>query len=292
MTWYTDFEPIVRCDVSLAPLTWFRLGGPAKFFVEPRSVTELSEVLKRLNENNIPSYILGGGANLLVSDKGIDGAVISLTAPEFRQMSVSERIVKAGAGFDIQKLVRECARLGLGGLECLAGIPGTVGGEIRMNAGGAFGDIGSSVLQVTVMNSNGQSYTRGRDDLVFSYRKSNITSKIILDASFELTPGNPDRLVARVKEIWMYKRNSQPLAENSAGCIFKNANGTSAGALIDQAGLKGLAVGGAVVSDRHANFIVARQGSTAADVIALIDLVRQKVKENSNITLETEVVIW
>src|SRR5271170_281305 len=285
MTWYADFEPIVRLNVPLAPLTWFRLGGPARYFVQPRNVSELSEVLKRLHENNIPIYVLGGGANLLISDKGVDGAVISLTAPEFTKVQVDNQKVKAGAGADVQKLVRECARLGLGGLECLAGIPGSVGGEIRMNAGGAFGDIGSNVLEVTVMDAKGASYTRGRDDLVFSYRKSNITAKIILDATFELTPGNPDRLVARVKEIWMYKRNTQPLAENSAGCIFKNSNGTSAGALIDQAGLKGASVGEAVVSDRHANFIVARQGSTTADVITLIDLIRTKVREHSDVTL-------
>ncbi|HTV47315.1 MAG TPA: UDP-N-acetylmuramate dehydrogenase [Phycisphaerae bacterium] len=292
MTWYADFEPIVRLNVPLAPLTWFRLGGPAKYFIEPRDVAELSAILKRLHENNIPVYVLGGGANLLVNDQGVDGAVISLTNPEFRKIEVQGCKIKVGAGFDVQKLVRESARLGLGGLECLAGIPGSVGGEIRMNAGGAFGDIGSSVSEVTVMDSKGVCFTRRRDDLNFSYRRSNITAKLILDATFELTPGNPDRLVSRVKEIWMYKRNTQPLAENSAGCIFKNSNGTSAGALIDRASLKGASVGGASVSDRHANFIVARQGSTSADVISLIDLIRKKVKEHSGVTLETEVVIW
>lgn len=292
MNWYADFENIVRLNEPMAPKTWFRLGGPARYFIEPRSREELSTVVKRLAENNIPMYLLGGGANLLVRDQGVDGAVISLSHSAFSRVVIDDRMVRVGAGKDVLKLVLELAKTGLAGLECQAGIPGTVGGEIRMNAGGTFGDIGSTVAEVTVMDSFGQVFTRQRDDLVFSYRRSNINAKIILDALFELTPENPDRLAQRVKEIWMYKRNTQPLKDNSAGCIFRNPDGLSAGKLIDEAGLKGRVVGGAEISQHHANFIVARHGASSADVLALMELARKTVRDKTGIELESEVVIW
>ena len=292
MNWYADFENIVRLNEPMAPKTWFRLGGPARYFIEPRSRDELSTVVKRLAENNIPMYLLGGGANLLVRDQGVDGAVISLSHSAFSRVLINDRMVRVGAGKDVLKLVLELAKTGLAGLECQAGIPGTVGGEIRMNAGGTFGDIGSTVAEVTVMDSFGQVFTRQRDDLVFSYRRSNINAKIILDALFELTPENPDRLAQRVKEIWMYKRNTQPLKDNSAGCIFRNPDCLSAGKLIDEAGLKGSVVGGAEISQHHANFIVARHGASSADVLALMELARKTVRDKTGIELESEVVIW
>ena len=296
MSWYEEFGEQVRLNVPMAPLTWFGLGGPAKFYVTPRDVGQLQAIVARIRENEIPMYVLGSGANLLVNDAGVDGAVIGLNTPEFKKFSIGEgenkTTVTAAAGKDIQKLVLECTHAGLSGLECLAGIPGSVGGEIKMNAGGAFGDIGSSVHSVTVMDTNGQIYVREKEDLIFEYRKSNITAKFILSATFALAEDDPQRIMTKVKEIWMYKKNSQPLADKSAGCIFKNPRGLSAGALIDQAGLKGHVLGGAEVSMKHANFITAKKGSQASDVLGLIDLVKQRVKEKFDVTLETEVVIW
>ena len=292
MNWYAGFESAVTENVPLAPKTWFNVGGPARYFVQPEDVAQAAAILLRLRENDIPIYVLGSGANLLISDAGVNGAVIHLQHSAFKTIEFQGRNVATGAGTDVQRLIRECVHKGLSGLECLAGIPGTVGGEIRMNAGGAFGDIGSQVLDVTVMDINGQSYTRQRDDLVFEYRHSNITAKLILAATFELMPDDPNRIAEKVKEIWMFKRNSQPLAENNAGCIFKNSNGTSAGQLIDKTGLKGLRIGGAEVSQRHANFIVAKPGCKAADIQALIGQVRKRVQEKFGIILETEVVIW
>ncbi len=292
MNWYAGFETAVTENVPLAPKTWFNVGGPARYFVEPEDAAQAAAILLRLREKDIPIYVLGAGANLLVSDAGVNGAVIHLNRSAFKTMAFDGCQVSAGAGADVQRLIRECAHKGLSGLECLAGIPGTVGGEIRMNAGGAFGDIGSQVLDVTVMDINGQSYTRQRDDLVFEYRHSNITAKLILAATFELIPDDPNRIAEKVKEIWMFKRNSQPLSENNAGCIFKNVNGTSAGQLIDKTGLKGLCIGGAEVSQRHANFIVAKPGCKAADIQALITQVRRRVQEKFGIILETEVAIW
>lgn len=292
MSWYEEFGEQVRLNVPMAPLTWFGLGGPAKFYVTPSDVGQLQAIVARLRENEIPIFVLGSGANLLVHDAGVDGAVICLNSPEFKKFSINGTTVTAAAGKDVQKLVLECTHAGLSGLECLAGIPGSVGGEIKMNAGGAFGDIGSSVQSVTVMDTNGQVFVREKDDLVFEYRKSNIASKFILSATFGLSEDDPQRIMTKVKEIWMYKKNSQPLADKSAGCIFKNPRGLSAGALIDQAGLKGQTLGGAEVSMKHANFITAKKGSQASDVLGLIDLVKQRVKEKFDVQLETEVVIW
>lgn len=292
MSWYADLAECVRLDVPLAPLTWFGLGGAAKYFVTPRSVEELQMVARRLYENKIPIYVMGGGANLLIQDQGVDGAVVSLAHPSFKKVEIDKQTVSAGAGKDVQKLVLECTHAGLSGLECLAGIPGTVGGEVKMNAGGTFGDIGSAVQTVTVMDKNGQISVREKDDLVFEYRRSNITSKFILGATFGLMEDDPQRILGKVKEIWMYKKNSQPLAEKSAGCIFKNPRGLAAGALIDQAGLKGTAIGGAEISPKHGNFIVATKSASAADVLALIKLAKEKVAERFDVELETEVVIW
>jgi len=292
MNWFEEFGEQVRLDVPLAPFTWFGLGGPAKYFVTPRDTAQLQAILKRLGELDIPLYVMGSGANLLVHDEGVNGAVVCLNTPEFKRVSIAETKVTAGAGKDVQKLVLETTHAGLAGLECLAGIPGSVGGEIRMNAGGAFGDIGSAVESVKVMDTHGQIFTRDKDDLSFQYRKSNIAAKFVLEATFALSPDDPQRVMNKVKEIWMFKKNSQPLADKSAGCIFKNPPGKSAGQLIDQAGLKGTTLGGAEVSNKHANFITAKKESKAADVLGLIDLVKQRVREKFDVKLETEVVIW
>ncbi|HEY4329312.1 MAG TPA: UDP-N-acetylmuramate dehydrogenase [Phycisphaerae bacterium] len=300
MGWYEEFGDQVRLDVPLAPFTWFGLGGPAKYLVQPRDVAQLQAVVARLRENDIPMYVLGSGANLLVHDEGVNGAVITMNGPggsaEFKKVDVQKRegrgLVTVGAGKDVQKLVLEVTHGGLSGLECLAGIPGSVGGEIKMNAGGAFGDIGSAVHSVTVMDTHGKIFVRDKDDLVFEYRKSNITAKFILEATFALAEDDPQRIMTKVKEIWMFKKNSQPLADKSAGCVFKNPRGLSAGALIDQAGMKGTTIGGAEVSTKHANFITAKKGAKAAEVLELINTIKERVKDKFDVKLETEVVIW
>jgi UDP-N-acetylmuramate dehydrogenase len=296
MNWYEEYGEQVRLDVPLGPQTWFGVGGPAKYMVTPRDVAALAGIAARLRELEIPIYVLGLGANLLVRDEGVDGAVIKLSAPAFEQVTLGEGpdkgLVTAGAGKNVARLIVECTRAGLAGLECLAGIPGSVGGEVRMNAGGAFGDIGSAVQSVTVMDAAGHVTKLGKDDLSFEYRRSNIAAKFILGATFGLHEDDPDRIAKKTKEIWMFKQNSQPLGDYSAGCIFKNPRGLSAGALIDQAGLKGTSVGGAEVSTKHANFITAKKGSKASDIHALIEQIRGKVKEKFDVKLETEVVMW
>ena len=289
---FAGLEEVVQENVPLAPFTWYKIGGPARYFIRPRSIEELQLASQRCAEENIPVFVLGLGANLLVSDAGVNGAVFRLDEETFRRLKFEKTTLEVGAGVDMQKLVLLACRNGYSGLECLAGIPGTVGGGIRMNAGGKFGDIGAVVTRVGVMDATGTVFDRLKDDLVFDYRWTNISAKFILNATFELDQDDPERIMRRVKEIWMYKRNSQPLNTKNAGCIFKNPRGLSAGALIDQAGLKGMRVGGAEVSEKHANFVIAHSGATADDVLKLVNIIREKVFEKEGIRLESEVQIW
>ncbi len=226
---FSGLETIVAENVPLAPHTWYKIGGPARWFVRPRNLEELRETAGRCAESNIPVYVLGLGANLLVGDDGVYGAVFRLDEDHWRKVSFNGTAVEAGSGADIQKLVLKTARQGLTGLECLAGIPGTVGGAVRMNAGGKFGDIGARVNRVQVMDLAGNVFERLKDDLVFDYRSTNISAPFILGATFHLDEDDPDRLAKRLKEIWMFKRNSQPLNTKNAGCIFKNPRGSPPG---------------------------------------------------------------
>lgn len=289
---FTGLEAFVTENVKLAPFTWYKIGGPAKYLVKPRSIEEAQEAARRCTEAGIPIYVLGLGANLLVSDAGVDGAVFRFSEDFWKQTKVQGTTLDVGAGVDMQKLLLFAVREGLSGIESLAGIPGTLGGGIRMNAGGKFGDIGAFVKSVTVMDSAGQVFERKKDDLIFEYRKTNIAAPFILGATLDLEQDDPDAIMARTKEIWMYKRNTQPLNSKNCGCIFKNHNGVSAGALIDQTGLKGLRVGGAEVSDKHANFIIAHPGTTSDDVLKLVKIIQERVYEKHHVMLESEVRIW
>ena len=289
---FAGLDEIVQEQAPLAPLTWYRIGGPARYLIRPRSPAELGDVARRCVEADLRMHVLGLGANLLVGDGGVDGVVIRLDADHWRQVRVVGNTVEVGAGADLQKLLLRTVRAGLGGLECLAGIPGTVGGGVRMNAGGKFGDLGAVVRRVAVMDSAGNGFDRHKDDLVFGYRSTNIVAPFILGATLELDEDDPDRILRKTKEIWMYKRNTQPLNAKNCGCVFKNPRGLSAGALIDAAGLKGTKVGGAEVSDKHANFIVAHPGCRADDVLELIRIIREKVASRSGVELESEVQVW
>ena len=283
-------------DVPLAPRTWYKTGGPAAVLAHPQTPGQLAGVVKRCREAGVPLYTLGSGANLLVRDAGVDGVVVRLDAPAWRAIYLEGTRVIAGAGVDLFTLVNATARAGLDGLAHVAGIPASVGGAIRMNAGGAYGDIGQAVTRVRVMGRDGEVYDRTADDLAFTYRRVNIAAPFILEAEFALDTDDPAALLKRVKEIFLHKKNSQPLGEKSAGCCFKNpppeVSELAAGQLIDRAGLKGHAVGGASVSGVHANFFVAAPGTPAADIIALMEHVQHVVADRFGVTLEREVVVW
>jgi len=292
MELFRDLEKIVEKKHPLAKETWYGLGGPADYFVRPENIEQLTQVVRRCNENNIPIYVLGFGSNLLVSDEGVRGAVIQLKTDSFSQMKFDKEVVTAGAGVELSRLLLTCAKKGLSGLEPLTGIPGSVGGSVRMNAGGNFGDIGTVVETVTMMDTEGNVHQKSKPELQFDYRRTNISAKFILEAQMNLVEGEPEQISKTIKEIWVYKKNNQPLNTINSGCIFKNPRGMSAGAMIDRAGLKGLQIGQAVVSEKHANFFIAQKGCTSKDVLRLIDLVRDKVRKQFNTELELEIEIW
>jgi UDP-N-acetylmuramate dehydrogenase len=235
---------------------------------------------------------MGFGSNLLISDEGVRGAVVKLEAEPFTHIEFKGQEVTARAGAELSRLVLTCVEKGLSGVEALTGIPGSVGGAVRMNAGGNFGDFGSVVEAVTLMDKTGNVFEKSKPELVFDYRQTNIAAKFILGARVKLNAADPEQVMRTVKEIWICKKNSQPLNTKNAGCIFKNPPGASAGALIDKAGLKGLKIGGAVVSDKHANFIIAENGCTSRDVVRLIEAVKQRVKDRFDVDLELEIEIW
>ena len=295
MSIFIGLEEIVESDYPLAKHTWYRLGGLADYFIRPKTVEQLKDVVRRCRDNKVRYGVIGAGSNLLVSDEGVRAAVIKLETEQFTQVRFDAGMATlvAGAGVDLRELVRTCAQKGLSGLEALTGIPGSVGGAVRMNAGGRFGDIGAAVEAVRLMDADGNVFEKGKPELIFDYRTTNITAQFILEARMRLTPAEPDQILRTIKEVWIYKENIQPpLNTRNSGCVFKNPRGVSAGVLIDRAGLKGLRIGGAVVSEKHANFIVAEKDCTSRDIIRLIEAIRQRVKEQFDIDLELELEIW
>ncbi len=282
----------IAADVPLADLTWYRLGGNARWMASPADSEELADLVRRARNSSVPLKVLGEGANVLIRDDGFDGVVVRLDSGAFNQISFDGDEVCVGAGCGLMPLSRACSDRGLSGLEGMAGIPGSVGGAICMNAGGRHGEFGDVVERVRVIDSDGASGELGRDDLRFGYRSSNIGGSVVVSVVLRLTPCDPQRSSRRFRELWARKKATQPINERSAGCVFKNPAQGSAGELIDRCGLKGIACGGARVSDRHANFIVTDPGATSSDVLTLIDRVRDVVRERAGIDLELEIDVW
>jgi len=288
----TGFEKIVRRDEPLAMHTWFQLGGPAEYFAEPQNPDQLIGLVRRCAEHEIPVRLLGRGSNLLVSDDGVPGLVIRLADPEFCRIRVDGSTVTAGGGARLGRVVTTAVHQGLAGLEMLVAIPGTLGGALHGNAGTHGGDIGQRTSGATVITQTGEVSQLRRDDLVFSYRHSSLDEPVILEARFQLEEDNPRELARRMQKQWIVRKASQPMGHQCAGCVFKNPRGMRAGELIEQAGLKGTRIGGAVVSDRHANFVIAEPECTSNDVLRLVDLIRDQDRDRLGEELELELEIW
>lgn len=287
-----EFAEITRAHEPLAPYTAFKVGGPAEFLIQPRCRDELAAVVRRCSQERVPLRVLGGGNNLLVRDEGVRGVVLRLSTAAFTEVKVDGRRAQAGAGASLSALISQAARHRLAGFESLVGIPGTVGGALRTNAGDRSGQIGQHVRQVEVMNERGEVETRLRDELRFGPGSSNLDDPVLLAAQFELDPDDTDAIVKRMRKAWIHRQASQPLSFQSAGRIFQNPRGMSAAALIEQAGLAKTRVGQAEVSDRNANYIVAGPGCQARDILRLIDLIQSKVRERFHLELELELAIW
>ena len=296
--WYRKLEGLipgkVRYNAPLAPLTTFRLGGPAAVLTEPDSIEELSGVLEAVRRQECPLFVLGGGSNVLFRDGGFPGVVLRL-GPSFSTISVlrdqdDEILVEAGASCSSSELLALCRKKGWAGLECLAGIPGRVGGALAMNAG-AGGQIGDAIWTLEIMEPAGRVVRLSAGEINFTYRRLDLPAgSVILKGVFRLEPDEPARVEARIKEL-LRLRGGQPRGVLSAGSVFKNPEGRAAGKLIDLAGFKGYGLGQAWVAREHANFIVHRGQARAVQVIELIEIIRNEVKKKFGVELETEIKI-
>ena len=292
MSGFDEFAEIIKRNEPLAPFTQMKLGGPAEMLAQPRSRDELAALVRRCFEDGVPLRVLGSGCNMLVRDDGVRGVVLRLSEPAFTQITVEGKRVLTGTGAAVSALISQASRHGLAGLETLIGIPGTVGGALRTNAGNRNSDIGQFVRSVEVMDSHGAIHVRERDELQFGEHASNLDDPVLLSAEFVLDTDSPDAIVKRMRKAWIHRKATQPFSFQAAGRIFKNPRGLSAAAMIEQAGLVRTKVGGAEVSDRDANYIVVQPGASARDVLRLIDLMRSRVKERFNVDLEREITIW
>lgn len=287
-----DFHCEVRCQPRLADYTSIGLGGAAPFMLFPKKAESLEGLLNELSGEKLPWRILGRGTNIIVRDEGIKEIVISLTelykAPRF-----SGNTVWVASGYTLTRLVREAAAKGLSGLEFAIGIPGSVGGAVKLNASSFRGSVGEVVSEVTLFSPGKGIIKLRKSEMGFAYRSTSLGEKeVILSAVITLKPSSAWKIKKHISHLQKLRWERQPLGEKTAGCIFKNPPVISAGQLIDSLGLKGLAFGGALVSEKHANFIVNRQEATAADVLALIELIKERVYKALGVELEEEVVIW
>jgi len=279
----------VRENVTLAPYTTMRTGGPAALFAEPRNAQQLAHVHQWAQEKGLPLLILGNGSNLLIADSGFDGLVIHL-GRALSEVSVFANTLTAQAGASLAAAARAAAQASLTGLEFAAGIPGSIGGAVCMNAGAYGGEIAQVIVSARVLTPEGVRMV-SRDELSLGYRSSAVMQNgwIVLEATFELAPGSPDEIKATMADLAARRREKQPLQYPSCGSFFKRPVGYYAGALIEQAGLKGYRVGDAQVSEMHAGFVINRGHATSSEIYRLMQEVQCRVQAQFGVTLEPEV---
>ena len=290
---FIDKDKILK-DEPMALHTSFKIGGKADFLVKPSTEDEIISILKFSKENDIPVFILGNGSNILVRDGGIRGITIK---PNLQDISIFENDdnvdIIVGAGYPVAKLSRIVSQKEIAGLEFLSGIPGTIGGAVKMNAGAYGSEMKDCVVETKYMDYDGNIYIINAEEHEFGYRRSIFSKKevIILETKLKLNYGEKEIIDNKINEITEQRKQKQPITMPSAGSVFKRGDGFVTARLIDECGLKGFSIGGAEVSTMHAGFIVNKGNATANDVIDLIEYVKNKVKEKYNVDLELEVLI-
>jgi UDP-N-acetylmuramate dehydrogenase len=292
MHWPKNLSKKIKTKVSLAQYSSFKIGGQAEYFCEPGNLKELRQVLFCAKQAGKRVYILGLGSNILVSDAGLKGIVIKLSSKEFQKCWFQNDCVIAGSGLKLNALIALSKENNLSGLEFLAGIPGTLGGSLMGNAGAWGRSLGELVEQVGVLDDNAKPKVLKKNQLKFTYRRSNLNKYIIIWAKLKLQVVQKKLIAAKINQYLLQRKQSQSNNLPNAGCIFKNPAQGSAGRLIDRCGLKGTKSGKAAISKLHANFILNTGGAKSDDVIRLIHLVHKKVKERFKIDLRPEIKIW
>ncbi len=281
-----------QAEASMAEFTSWRIGGPARLMVWPETEEKCAALLQYCSEQGAALRFLGSGTNLLVADEGVEAVVVHTGT--LRRMEWSDKEVLAGAGLPLAQLSRAAADRSLKGLEFAIGIPGSLGGALVMNAGAYDGQMSDLVLEVRVMDKTGQTRVLTEQELGYSYRESRLkhTDLLILSGRLQLKAGNQEESLALMKEYLEARRQKQPLELPNGGSVFRNPSGGGAGRYIEQAGLKGLQIGKAQISPKHANFIVNLGGAKAAEVRALMDRAQKEVAEKFGVILESEVICW
>jgi UDP-N-acetylmuramate dehydrogenase len=279
----------LTANQSLAELTWFRVGGRAQMLFTPADEDDLAYFLKNLPAE-LPVTVVGVGSNLIVRDGGLPGVVIRLSPRGFGEASAQGEVVVAGAAALDKRVAEAAAAAGLGGLEFLFGIPGTVGGALRMNAGANGAETKDVLIEASGIGRDGQKHVFTKADMKFVYRSSGVDASVIFTSvRFRGRPGTTEAIRARMQEVQAHREAAQPIREKTGGSTFKNPPGHSAWKLIDAAGCRGLRVGGAQVSEMHTNFLINTGEATAGDIETLGETVRTRVKENCGIELQWEI---
>ena len=281
-----NFE--IRENVSFKTLTTYKTGGICKYLVSPKNIDSLIQLLRILKNSNINYKVLGNGSNILVSDDTFNGVIIKLD--KLNDLEINEKTVTVGAGHSLISLSLTCSNKGLSGLEWLSGIPGTVGGAVYMNAGAYLKSISDSLIEIKVLDNELNVKTLKNEELGFGYRKSNLMDNkfIVLSASFMLEEGEKDEILKVIKDRKERRITSQPLEYPSAGSVFRNPEGDYAGRLVEECGLKGKTIGGAQISEKHANFVINKDNATSNDIKQLIELAKSEVYKKFNIELKVE----
>ena len=280
---------IILFDEPMSKHTSYGIGGPARVYVTPKNKEDLVSILKFSKDNNIPSYFIGSGSNLLVSDDGIDGIVITL-GKSFNKLEINKNNVFAETGVMLGKMVKECTKRNLSGLESLIGVPGTLGGALIMNAGAFGGEISNYLEYVSVITMSGDEKKYQQKDIKFNYRNSSFSdNEILINANFKFILSDQKTVSKNKLKASGGRKSSQPLRFRSAGSVFKNPSEGAAGYFIDKAGLKGTKSGDAEISNVHANFFVNHGTATAKDVVRLINIARKKVYKEFGVMLELEI---
>ena len=280
----------ITCDEKMSRHVTLQAGGPADLFIECATVSDLALTLQTLDDAEMPWTVLGKGSNVLVSDAGYRGAIIVL-GREFKEVSINPgESISAGAAAPLSSIVHSAFKQGLADFEFAVGIPGSLGGALRMNAGTREDWIGSRVITVTLYNREKGLIRKHGVEIPWEYRRSNIPhDDVILEAELRATPGNPDLIRAKMEASLGRRKRTQPISQPSAGSTFKNPEGDSAGRMIEDCGLKGYRVGGAQISELHANFVINTGGATAQDIVDLMVIAQRRVKARFGVDLEPEV---
>ena len=284
-----DLRGRLLANEALAPLTWFRVGGPAQVLFTPADANDLAYFLKTV-PGEPPVTVIGVGSNLIVRDGGVPGVVIRLTPRGFGEIDADGDILSAGTAALDKRVAEVAAAANLSGLEFLFGIPGTIGGALRMNAGANGGETKDVLVEAFALDREGRTLRFGNADMKFSYRNSDVDpSLIFIGARFRGVPAAPDAIRARMAEVQAHRETAQPIREKTGGSTFKNPPGHSAWKLIDAAGCRGLTLGGAQVSEMHCNFLINTGNATGHDIETLGETVRERVKATSGIELQWEI---